>query len=460
MFRQRQASSGATFIAALLVTLALAPLPRAGAQAPGHGRVIGKVVDDEGLPVADALLRFMANSSIWNPIFIEGRTDKSGNFSVDLPLGHQFCLPLEPPAGYWSPPRMVAPFALTTAEPVWRLDFKVLPAVAVDVRWPTTWAPATSIQVLDDPVSGTVDQGPESRFMFARRIDKTNATRASLPVKGGRLMLKLLSGDRILSNVPMLLSANFNPKSIKGNQAGNMKGTDFIEVTDTAGGSAKLTGAAAMIEGQQLVLELDDSQAPAYRKVKLQGTVVDEQHMPLPGAAVRRLAFDAPLIQSNTDKKGAFSLEFDFAVNKAGRESSAMRPLKIPMPVFVSKEGYVSQLSGRTPVTLDEVTKLEPITLPRGISIKIRVVDADGKPLQGAVVSAGEAATYRTGADGRVTAEGMSAGKQRVSVQFGTRQFNSQVDVDPAKASEEFVLTPQEAPHFNSPKLLHAHPVK
>ncbi len=152
----------------------------------------------------------------------------------------------------------------------------------------------------------------------------------------------------------------------------------------------------------------------------LAGAVVDERGTPVPGARIRVL--DAPDDASTTsDARGAFALAFDASLDAR---------LEVHHPDFHPLRASVA-----------ETERTLRLTLRRGASLEVLVMDEDGRPAQGATVVIEPwpqpPRTTRTNADGRGVFQGLSSGSFLVKASAPGarhRQVRQQVDVSEQRA--------------------------
>jgi hypothetical protein len=148
-------------------------------------------------------------------------------------------------------------------------------------------------------------------------------------------------------------------------------------------------------------------------------------------------------VVATTDADGQFVLNLPLHHAPAPRELS----------LIVTKDGYASFDSPRLPVPNAPAPAVNAgeLTLEAGHSAAVRVVDADGHPLAGAVVEpmgsyASRRQLIRTDAQGRGVLRNLPPGPISVHATHGQLSLQSRLEIGTAANAPEVTLTLAEPP--------------
>ena len=194
-----------------------------------------------------------------------------------------------------------------------------------------------------------------------------------------------------------------------------------VRLTDVNGHHAKVSGAEVTINDGKPLLSVQIEKRKPLATLTLRGQVVDGGGAPISGVKVglargtKGRGSASQGISVESDHEGRFEFRIDQFEQKDGRQYA----------VSLVKDGYAARDSRWMGVddSFDDIDA-GAITLAKGRSALVRVLDRDGNPAPGAVVEPGSqyalrAQSTRTNADGYATLKNLPEGVVRLSVRFG-----------------------------------------
>jgi hypothetical protein len=447
------------------------------ASEPDRGKkcyVTGVVFDKETRqPIAGAKIHVLVDGET-DPAkrSLTGTTEADGRYRIEVPMGSgRIWFPTLTP-GYWLEDKEAHyGFVAAPDKPIVTHDI----AARRGRAWPIqiaveggsvdlAGAYLTVWEIKDDKLRAKTLRGEPVSF-----YDPLNEVFSRLAPDGsgwltqsgesGKLVVNIFDEQRRIESLraELVVDPKFDMTKIKSVVA--VAGTDKTRLIDERGAQATVSKAAVSVRGG---LPLFTFKVPRGKSLPLQeitGRVVDEAGHPLAGVRV-----GAAL---GMEGGGSADTTESTQTGNDGRFA-----LKIPVPaastrlyasLIQNKEGYAAQDSGR----LTLATPLSPVdtgtlTLGPGFSLPVRVLDADGRPLAGAVVE--PTGTYalrrlaiRTDAQGRGVLRDLPNGVIQVSAGYGDLSRSEQIVVSNVASdnAETTIRLKSEVavPARNTPKL-------
>jgi len=427
-----------------LFAAAIALAGFAGAQAEEKlGRLIVKVTEaGTGKPVAGATIHPNIGSGLLEPIEErEALTDENGRLELPVPLGNLRILSPMPPAGYWMARKMFGRMqfeqvALTRQQPVIERTYEAIPAVL----WP-----AKVVARSRKPAAGVHLRVSSNSFLNAAHgggaiTDAEGNAKVTLPRDGGDLWVSCSGGKPTTEftsrRVQLEVAPDFDHTHVVSVGPADMG--DRIVLVDRMGRRASCAGCtAALSEGvAHLVFEVQDPPGPEFAG-EVVGRVVDESGQPIRGATVMcsSAAMTEDEYKKQTNERGEFQFRSLFKWSPP-----AYKPA---FGLWIIKEGFARQEVEHffTPGA-DGVVRLEPLVLKPAYSAKVRVLDADGEPVEGAWLTSGEGDHNgnKSDRDGYCTLRNLPVATVAVGVSFGDQSGSVKIDVTPATARWEAIV--------------------
>jgi thiol-disulfide isomerase/thioredoxin len=256
------------------------------------------------------------------------------------------------------------------------------------------------------------------------------------------------------------MEAKFDPNSAA--EIRPAEGELVYEIVDKAGRKATVKGTKVALVDGRAELQMIAGTPPAAKLGALFGKVVDEQGRALADA---RVGFQGAVLpqfyggRTRTNSNGEFRIE-----NILRSGFGAFPP---DFQLVVIKDGYAGVETATQRFRPDDhgLQKLEqPVVLKRGYSARVRVLDNDGEPVEGAWVMPRICAQLtKTNLDGRATLRNLPERLQPVQVLYGAQSILTRVAISTKEpdAVTTFRLrpppeNPAEAAEREAPKLLKA----
>ncbi len=424
---------------------------------PFLGQITGAVtVEETGEPVAGATI----SASLCTITKREyetatGRSDAAGRYSIDVPLGNVGIWPwlCHWPAGYWSSDRPTN-VVTTAAASVATKDFAL--------RRGAVWTVRVRDAVAHRPLPGVqctviASEGPPQRTM--NPTDANGIVQATLPGFYGKFQLVVFDekhrGRFEVTSALLEIAPGFRIEQLA--EIIPSAKTEAQQLKDKHGKTAALQGAprVSLVDGKALIdVELRPTASKGLHVVR--GTICAQNGRPIAGARVETAQTNEDgggfVTGASTTTGSDGSFEFaDPEIRKGGQVS-----------LIITRDGYAgAETSPRAlPSEPGAPLDLGRITLPRGKSLRVRVVDAAGKPAVGAWVEprGGYAAIVEsraTDADGSCVLKNLPPGIIKVFATYGTAGGNASgfpAD-EPAAITIRLKPIPQR-PQANQPRLL------
>jgi hypothetical protein len=243
---------------------------------------------------------------------------------------------------------------------------------------------------------------------------------------------------------------DFDPRRITGNPE-RLAGRNAVRLRDEAGRAAVVEGMEVAVDAGSAVLRFQAQPIPTASALVLRGVAKDEAGKPMTGAKCT-VAF-------RTGRSGSM---FNLAALADAQGRFELKELLLPQAIFepdsqirmiVVKSGYDGAQTKE--LNLLEVRKsgigdFGTVVLKPGRTLHGKVVDENGQPAQGALVT--NMTNYflyshlgcRTDAEGRFAMPDLSYGRQKLYTAYGERYAQQTFKFD--AESGECVLTLQLAP--------------
>ncbi len=428
--------------------------PRPGAGRPTF-RMVGAVrVEATGEPVAGATIRVMTGGAVRVPQgdFREATTGPDGRYSVELEPGYARAWNFIPPAGYWTPDDLknVEDVIVTDDRPVHQKDYAV--------RRGVVWAFRLVREGDARPVVG--------RRMAARgspgKSDAHGIARLTLPAEGVTDALIDVLGEReweppLRAIDPLRSEAGFRPDAARSIRKEEGPPVTF-RIVDEAGKTASITESwerrsrlEPRIEDGRLVVRVIQPGPAPIPEADLVGKVVDASGASIAGARAGLVWMEGegqggagtltPLA-GTTDERG------EFRIRSIPRTRSDGTPALVALTV--SKDGFTTvdtpNLRFEPPAGAPQVAPA--VALRPGLAFRGRVVDREGRPVEGAWIRTGGSyaalsRVVRTDRDGRFSLHGHPAGRIAVDVVYGRRRGGGMCTALPGAPPTTIRLDPE-----------------
>ena len=385
-------------------------------------------VEGTGEPVAGAKIQVrVADSGKNDRGEVSAVTSgKDGRYVLELLPGNGQAWTLFPPAGYWAPKNAkndIEPFALTPAEPVHRKDYVV--------RRGTVWTFRVTGSRDGKPIPGYLGAHLQGNF-FPADVSDAGIGRLTLPTEAGKITVGVT--DRVSSRnsaqIPLEWESGFQPDATRS--LSRAEGTqDRFHVTDVAGKNATVQGSAntaPILDDGRLVIRAVLPEPDPQSMADLTGHVTDAGGRPIEGASVALVLVGEqgsgisyyPHHRAMTDTQGEYRLR------SIPRRTMDEKTLKLM--VVVTKDGFASVDSPAflfQPAADGSSQMAAPIRLEPGDSLRGRVFDPEGRPVEGVWVEPGggsyglRSQFTRTDAQGRFTVRNLPKDQVYLYFRYG-----------------------------------------
>lgn len=421
------------FAAGVLVLAAVA----ARAADDNAYKLIGRVTDEAGNPVAGAVVRVMTAPGLvsGDDRLRTGTSDERGNYAVAVPPGHAMCLGLEPPAGYIFINVGLLQFATSTSQPTHSLDLQLKRGRPLRLEFSDG---------LEDAESVSVWRHVPEFFMYD--APTTNpATTVTLPPDGGDITIMVpIESSGTQGRINLEMPDGFDPTRVEKITSDQRERR--AEAVDAEGRKAVVRGATATEKDGQLTLHVKPLPFRlAVRNVRFTGRVVDASDRPISDAEIRFGHASANGAGSSSDVATTSGADGAFVLDaEVGTGTGKGAPYFF---LIVTRDGTVGAVTKSKPIPANkETVEVAPIRLAKGHSLRVRVVDEAGHPLTGAWIQPGgvylSAANFvKTDSEGRAVARNLPAGIARISARYGSLSYYGKVVVEAPRAGGEITLT-------------------
>jgi hypothetical protein len=450
---------GSALISAPRQTTPAPPEPRPQQAAPAskqqtkgdvdQGRVQGRfTAADTGKPVGGVKIQVEVPGLPREESRIEAVSDAQGKYSLPVPLGHCRILGIYAPPGYYTQDVVTHVITTTKAAPVVERDFKLQSGSSWKVE-------LRGVKILPGKSPHlTAEPDPDSHFggiyhsgeLISVIGDRQGRATLTIPVAGGNYRFRWLTGIASgyeIAPANLEIDKAFDPGHVKQGPD-RFNDSNDVRLIDSAGRIAVIEGAEVHIDKGQAVLVFQAQLPPAAQALVFRGSAVDET-----GKPVQEATFTAALLSANhagmsdrkatTDAKGKMELR-DVLLPRTSYETDGF------IRMIVTKPGYHAVQT--TWLTLSDVERTGKgdfgvVVLKPGHALSGKVVDENGRPLQGAVVT--NMTDYflystlqcRTDGNGRFVMPDLAYGQHRLSAQFGERRVRDEKGI-PVEKEVEF----------------------
>lgn len=393
---------------------------------PARYQLTGKVVDEEGLPAAGAMIQVVTRDPTTGRTAIKSaRSGLDGTYALDLPPGDVGSVSFVPAPGCWDrrqPGFGLDRLALSDERPTIRKDYQVVRGMAWDFQLaqggrPPGWAGIGSEPFKDLQTSACVNS------------DADGLARIGIPRDRREVKLTVYSVEPRSRYVPCSIrwDEGFRPEAVRS--VTKLDGTlDRFWITDADGRSAMLEAAPdgrfrPEVDGGRLVVRVDLPEETGTLPI-VEGSIVDRDGRPIAGALVEA-AYTRNMgthmgnedAVATTDARGRYRLD--------RLPASLWNSTPESIHLVVTKDGFGGVDSDPIPVEgVAGPVAVPPIVMGPGCSVRGVVLGPDGRPLEGAEVEPNDsfserARVTRTDAQGRFTVVGLREGSIRLQVRFG-----------------------------------------
>jgi RNA polymerase sigma factor (sigma-70 family) len=430
--------------------------PARATATPGQGRLEGRfTAADTGKPVAGARVKVLIQGLPGKSPIAQAESAADGRYALEVPLGHCNLWGVSGPAGYYTQDSRTFDAILTTAaEPRVVRDFVLQPGSPwrVELRGATlTAGQLPFFSALRDPERQLAPSGEGTNATG----DARGKAVLTIPRTGGRYrfgcgLMSSPSRDEIPPAI-LEIDQDFDPRRVQGAPE-PVPGRKAVRLRDAAGRTAVVEGAEVVVEAGQAGLRFQAQPIGTASAIVLRGAAVDEAGKPVAGAKVTA-AFAShggaamSQLEAITDARGKFELpEILLPESVFGPDRR--------VSMIVTRAGFDG--AETRALNLSEVKRagsgdFGTVVLKPGHTLRGKVVDENGRPVHGALVT--NLTNYflyshlrcRTDAEGRFAMPDLPFGNQKLSAQYGERSGQEEFAFD-AKSGECVIpvqLTPK-----------------
>jgi RNA polymerase sigma factor (sigma-70 family) len=409
--------------------------------AAGKGRLQGRITDaNTGRPVAGATIRVLIQGVPDKAALAEARSDGDGQYALDVPLGHCNVWGVYAPPGYYTQdPKAFGTILTTAAAPHVVRDFVLQPGSPWRVELHGVPVP------LERPPLFSAQRDPDRQF-FAKGEGISVIGEVSgkgvltIPTAAGHYRFAgglMTSPSRYeFPAADLDIDEGFDPRRIQGVPE-PLKERKAVRLRDAAGRSAVVEGAEVRIEAGQAVLRFHAQPIPVAAALVFRGRAVDEDGKPLEGAEVTaafasRNGGAMSQLKARTDARGEFVMR-DVLLPQGFFEPDRRTYMVVVKPGF---HGAQSKELGLPEVKTAGGGDFGTVVLKPGRTLRGKVVDENGRPLHGALVT--NMTNYflysnlrcRTDTDGRFDMPDLAYGTQKLEAQYGERAGHADFPFD------------------------------
>jgi thiol-disulfide isomerase/thioredoxin len=436
-------TSSCVVISAVILTFAL----RATADEP-QGRIVGKVtVEKTGEPVAGATIMALTGISEDRPGLqhakAEARTNDRGEYELNVPFGNVRLTSPQPPVGYCfkSRSKPLEDFVVTRKTPSITRDFAMTKGAVWNLKIESPKG---------KPIPGAgIFASAGSNYYWRNATDSRGEGRFTVPLDGRELKVICANFPFSEHKIALLpskmvtvdVAEGFNTATAKfANQPESGKS---VELVDDRGHKAEIDGCTIAIEHGTPLLQFTAEEPTDSLIGEVIGKVVDQDGQPVKDAGVSCIQplLLAPDDVCRTDKDGAFRFRGYFKWSPTKERSR--------FALMVLKDGYIGAELGcdgnMEPFVPDSngVHHVErSLVLKPGYVARLRVVDPNGKPVEGAWVEPNGGFSVRaqfakSDKEGFCTVHNLPEGVSRLDVSYGEESAGAKVVVSASSAGEE-----------------------
>jgi RNA polymerase sigma factor (sigma-70 family) len=397
-----------------------------------RGRLEGRfTAADTGKPLAGAKVKVLIQGLAGKASIAEAVSDAEGRYALDVPLGHCNLWGVATPAGYYTQGSgTFGPILTTVAEPRVVRDFVLQPGSpwSVELHGATlSGNKPPFFSALRDPGQNLIASG-ENIMVTGDAQGKAVLT---IPHVGGhyRFGCGLATSPSHYEIAPanLEIDQDFDPRQVKG-MVEPLAERKAVRLRDSAGRSAVVEGAEAVIQAGQAVLRFRAQPIATGSTFALRGAAIDEAGKPVAGARCTA-AFTSDQGSAMSELQALTDVQGKFQMTEVLLPQSYFDPGR-RITMMVVKAGF----DGAQTRELDllEVKQagsgdFGTVVLKPGRTLRGKVVDENNRPVHGAVVT--NHTNYflyghlqcRSDAEGRFVMPDLSFGSQKVWAQYGAR---------------------------------------
>jgi RNA polymerase sigma factor (sigma-70 family) len=406
-------------------------------QRPGEeqGRLEGRITAaDTGKPVAGARIQVLAEGVPGKSSIVEAVSDTDGRYTLEIPFGHSFLWGLQSPRGYYTQdPKtretivatvtdrtIVRNFVLQRGRP-WRVELNsVMKATGKPLMFSALPNPEQLAQKYAEILSVTGDA--EGKAVL------------TIPTSGGRWGFDcnsmVYSSRAQFPHANLEIEKDFDPQQIQGAPE-PVPERKAVRLRDAAGRTALVEGAEIVVQAGEAVVRLNAKAIPNADGLTLRGAAVGESGKPIAGAKFTVAFYTGPMGSmshwtTTTRADGTFELR-DFVMPDTYFTPDARIQM---MAVKAGFDGAQTKELNLLEVKKAGSGDFGTVVLKPGRTLRGKVVDENGKPVHGALIT--NQTNYflyghlkcRTDAEGKFTMPDLSYGDQAISAQYGERNGN------------------------------------
>jgi len=409
-----------------------------------EGQILGRfTAADTGKPVAGVKIQVLIQGMPGKAAPAEAMSDVDGRYAVKVPLGHCNLWGVSVPAGgYYTHDAKTRESILTTAmKPQVIRDFVLQPGSAWRVELVGADSAVEKLPLFTARINPEQQIGRVGDFYVSVAGDTRGKAVLTFPTAGGRYgigcgIMKDSPSSYEIHPATLEIDQGFDPRQIKGGPEVFLE-SNAIRLRDTAGRTAMIDGAEVRVDAGQAVLRFHAKRVPTAAALVFRGVAVDEAGKPIAGAKFTP-AFASgrggvmSLLEAKTDAQGKFELR-DLLLAKAYFEPDRR------ISMIVVKSGYDGAQTKE--LKLLEVQKagsgdFGTVVLKPGHTLRGNVVDENGQPVHGALVTnvtnrfLWSHLQCRTDAQGRFVMPDLSFGEQKILAQYGERAGQEEFKFD------------------------------
>ncbi len=418
------------------------------------GRLRGTITAaDTGKPLAGATVTVGLDGVEEKYRLVEATSGADGKYAVPLPVGHAMLFGLCPPPGYYTKDeRTYSQMAIQDAVDA-VFDFKLLRGMAWNIQSadvpPSASKPPRFIASIVAPPGSILPSGSSLRVLG----NLQGKAVLTLPRAWERYRITSFWPESGLfrgANAVLEFDGQFDPQKIAGPPEILAEGKGQI-IKDHAGRIAKLEEAEFVVEGKNVTIRMTSKKLdPKEPSLIFLGKVVDEQNKPVEGVEAF-LAFHTQTGGIMTEFKTTTTSEGIFKFD--GLKKSDIRAQRSEfVTAIVRRKGYAGEETQKhlmATIRKKGNGDFGTLILKPGLTLRGRVVDGDGKPVHGALVTnltnifLYDHLRCRTDAAGRFTMNDLAEGKHSIEVQYGKKSAYVSDELHPKSEEVEFKLQPR-----------------
>lgn len=410
----------------------------ASEKPPAMYYATGRIFDKETKqPIAGAKIQILVESEP-DPQkrLLKGISGADGRYRIEVPMGSCRLWFSELKPGYWlkdaeagvglatSPEKPVATHDIAARSgPVWPIQLSMEGASA---DWKDAMVSVWEIK--NDKVRQALFRGEPVSF-----YDPLNQSFGRINADGSGVFTQSGESGKLVVNVgdrkrraqglraEFLIDPSFDQKTIQS--VTPIAGADKVQMTDASGAKAVISKATVTLQNGKPLLTFRLAPAPPIPMQTFSGRVVDGSGRSVEGvrigAAVGAAGGGSAAVpnEANSDREGRFQITIP--IYSEG-------PRRTRVNLILNKQGYAAADSQNIDLPKNSPKKMDvgKLTLYRGYSLPIRITNAKGRPLPGAIVEpSGDYAlrrlSIRSDSEGRGILRDLPAGMVSVSVRYG-----------------------------------------